>query len=111
MDKKTNKILILLVIILAFTAACFAFNKKVESPAQISEQKEIQNTTTPIAPTPVTPVKKVTPIKETYVYHRNTCWGNPPYNYAELRQQENDTISKLKEKYRVTVIECDPRIQ
>ena len=42
---------------------------------------------------------------------RTACWGNPPEDYQEIRQQESNELAKLKKSYTVIVFGCDPRIQ
>ncbi len=44
-------------------------------------------------------------------FFRTACWGNPPADYQEIRQQESDELAKLKKRYTVIVFGCDPRIQ
>jgi len=44
-------------------------------------------------------------------FFRVACFGNPPYNYDEIRQREQEEIARLQESYCVIVIECDPMIQ
>ena len=44
-------------------------------------------------------------------FFRIACFGNPPYNYDEIRQREREEIARLQENYSVIVIECDPMIQ
>ena len=44
-------------------------------------------------------------------FFRIACFGNPPYNYDEIRQREQEEIARLQQNYSVIVIECDPMIQ
>jgi len=44
-------------------------------------------------------------------FFRIACFGNPPYNYDEIRQREQEEIVRLQETFSVIVIECDPMIQ
>lgn len=44
-------------------------------------------------------------------FFRIACFGNPPYNYDEIRQREREELTRLQESYSVIVIECDPMIQ
>ncbi len=46
--------------------------------------------------------------KEIYFYHLTGCWGNPPYNYNEILQNQQEEISKLKEEYTVVEMTCNP---
>jgi hypothetical protein len=43
-------------------------------------------------------------------FYRVACFGNPPHNYDEIRQHEQEEIEKLKQNYTVVVIECNPMI-
>ncbi|MDZ7362755.1 MAG: hypothetical protein ONB46_18810 [candidate division KSB1 bacterium] len=43
-------------------------------------------------------------------FFRVACFGNPPYNYDEIRQREQEEIERLKQIYTVIVIECNPMI-
>ncbi len=44
-------------------------------------------------------------------FFRLSCWGNPPPDYLEIQQRENNELDKLKRRYRVIVFGCDPMIQ
>jgi hypothetical protein len=44
-------------------------------------------------------------------FFRVACFGNPPYNYDEIRQREQEEIARLQESYSVIVMECDPMVQ
>lgn len=55
--------------------------------------------------------KLVNQNKKEIRFFRIACFGNPPYNYDEIRQHEQEEISRLQENYAVIVIECDPMIQ
>lgn len=46
--------------------------------------------------------------KEITFYHLTGCWGNPPYNYQEILQKQQDEINKLKEQYTVVEMTCNP---
>ena len=46
--------------------------------------------------------------KEIYFYHLTDCWGNPPFNYQEIMQKQQDEINKLKEQYMVIEMTCNP---
>jgi hypothetical protein len=46
--------------------------------------------------------------KEIYFYHLIGCWGNPPRNYHEILQNQQDEIAKLKQQYTVVEITCNP---
>jgi hypothetical protein len=43
-------------------------------------------------------------------FFKFACYGNPPGDYEEIRQRELEELEKLQKKYRVIVMECDPRI-
>jgi len=43
-------------------------------------------------------------------FFRVACFGNPPHDYDEIRQREQEEIARLQQDYSVIVIECDPMI-
>ena len=43
-------------------------------------------------------------------FFKFACYGNPPSDYEESRQREQEELEKLQKKYCVIVMECDPRI-
>ncbi|MEA2204635.1 MAG: hypothetical protein QOE77_1411 [Blastocatellia bacterium] len=44
-------------------------------------------------------------------FHRPSCWGNPPADYLEIQQRENEELLKLQKTYTVIVFGCNPSIQ
>ena len=40
-----------------------------------------------------------------------SCWGNPPPDYLEIQRQEQAELAKLKLRYTVIVLGCDPFTQ
>ena len=44
-------------------------------------------------------------------FFRPSCWGNPPADYAEIQQRENEELQKLRKRYTVILFECNPMIQ
>ena len=44
-------------------------------------------------------------------FFRPSCWGNPPPDYLEIRQREDNELVKLKKHYSVIVFGCNPMIQ
>ncbi len=44
-------------------------------------------------------------------FFRSSCWGNPPPDYREIRQRENEALANLKKRYSVIVFGCNPMIQ
>ena len=46
--------------------------------------------------------------KKISFYHLTGCWGNPPYNYQDILQNQRDEINKLKEQYTVIEMTCNP---
>jgi len=44
-------------------------------------------------------------------FFRVSCWGNPPEDYQEIRQREDEELAKLKKRYAVIVFGCNPMIQ
>ncbi|MEW6731243.1 MAG: hypothetical protein AB1489_07890, partial [Acidobacteriota bacterium] len=37
--------------------------------------------------------------KEIYFYRLIGCWGNPPFNYRELLQNQQEELKELRKKY------------
>ena len=46
--------------------------------------------------------------KEIHFYHLTGCWGNPPVDYLEILEQQRKEIEKLKERYTVIEMTCNP---
>jgi hypothetical protein len=46
--------------------------------------------------------------KEVSFYRLTGCWGAPPPDYEEIMQKQREEISKLREKYDVIEITCNP---
>lgn len=46
--------------------------------------------------------------REIYFYHRVGCWGNPPQNYGEILQKQQDELDRLKKQYTVVEVTCNP---
>jgi hypothetical protein len=46
--------------------------------------------------------------KEIYFFRKTGCWGNPPANYQEILQRQNDELEKLKKRYTVIEMTCNP---
>ncbi|HET7157868.1 MAG TPA: hypothetical protein VFI62_02660, partial [Burkholderiales bacterium] len=44
-------------------------------------------------------------------FFRPSCWGNPPADYADIQQRENEDLEKLRKQYTVIVFGCNPMIQ
>ena len=42
-------------------------------------------------------------------FFKTECWGNPPADYLEISDRQRRKIAKLKRKYTVIEIACDPR--
>ena len=42
-------------------------------------------------------------------FFRPDCWGNPPADYEERQQQQQERLKELEKKYTVIVMGCDPR--
>jgi hypothetical protein len=43
-------------------------------------------------------------------FFRFQCWGNPPPDYLEIQAEQSRQLKKLKLRYTVITINCDPRI-
>ena len=46
--------------------------------------------------------------KEIYFYHLQGCWGNPPADYQEILGQQARELEKLRRRYRVIEMTCNP---
>jgi hypothetical protein len=44
-------------------------------------------------------------------FHRPSCWGNPPAEYLEIQQRENNELLRLRKTYTVIMFGCNPLIQ
>ena len=42
-------------------------------------------------------------------FFRVSCWGNPPSDYLEIQKRESKELEKLKKRYTVILMTCDPR--
>ena len=41
-------------------------------------------------------------------YRLKGCWGNPPFNYLEILDQQRSELVELKKKYTVIEMTCNP---
>jgi len=46
--------------------------------------------------------------KEIRFYRLKGCWGNPPIDYQEILQKQKDELEKLRKKYTVIEMTCNP---
>ena len=46
--------------------------------------------------------------KEIHFYKLNGCWGNPPDNYQEILDGQAKELEKLRQRYRVIALTCNP---
>ena len=46
--------------------------------------------------------------KEIYLFRLTGCWGNPPEDYQEILQRQNDELEKLRKRYTVIEMTCNP---
>ncbi|MFL6275276.1 MAG: hypothetical protein ACJ74G_08685 [Blastocatellia bacterium] len=46
--------------------------------------------------------------REIAFYRLKGCWGNPPANYQEILTRQNEEIEKLKKRYTVITLTCNP---
>jgi hypothetical protein len=44
-------------------------------------------------------------------FFRVQCWGNPPADYRERQQQQQDELKELEKKYTVVVLGCNRFIE
>ena len=43
-------------------------------------------------------------------FFRMQCWGNPPADYRERQQRQQDELKEMKKKYTVVVMGCNPLV-
>lgn len=46
--------------------------------------------------------------KEIYFFRLQGCWGNPPADYQEILKQQQEQLDKLKQRYTVIEMTCNP---
>ena len=46
--------------------------------------------------------------KQIYFFHLEGCWGNPPENYQEILEKQNRELIRLKKRYTVIEMTCNP---
>src|SRR5882672_3221233 len=46
--------------------------------------------------------------KQIYFYRLVGCWGNPPADYRDTLQRQNEELQKLRKQYNVTEMTCNP---
>jgi hypothetical protein len=46
--------------------------------------------------------------KQIYFYRLQGCWGNPPEGYQEILSQQARELEKLRRRYRVIEMTCNP---
>ena len=46
--------------------------------------------------------------KEIHFFRMTGCWGNPPPDYQEILEQQNKELEKLRKRYVVIEITCNP---
>lgn len=46
--------------------------------------------------------------KEIHFYSLTGCWGNPPADYQEILQKQNDELEKLRKRCTVIEMTCNP---
>lgn len=46
--------------------------------------------------------------KEIRFYRLKGCWGNPPADYQEILEQQRRELEKLKQRYMVIEMTCNP---
>ncbi|OLE51479.1 MAG: hypothetical protein AUG51_23590 [Acidobacteria bacterium 13_1_20CM_3_53_8] len=46
--------------------------------------------------------------REIYFYRLQGCWGNPPSDYQEILQRQDQEIRRLKKRYTVIEMTCNP---
>ena len=46
--------------------------------------------------------------KEIYFFRMTGCWGNPPPDYQEILERQNEELKKLRKRYSVIEMTCNP---
>jgi len=46
--------------------------------------------------------------REIRFFRLQGCWGNPPVNYQEILEQQDKELQKLKKRYTVIEMTCNP---
>ena len=46
--------------------------------------------------------------KEIHFFRMTGCWGNPPPDYQEILEKQNNELEKLRKRYLVIEITCNP---
>jgi hypothetical protein len=46
--------------------------------------------------------------KEIYFFRMTGCWGNPPPDYQEILQRQDEELKKLRKRYLVIEMTCNP---
>ena len=46
--------------------------------------------------------------RQIYFYHLTGCWGRPPADYLDILQRQRDELRKLRRRYTVIEMTCNP---
>jgi hypothetical protein len=46
--------------------------------------------------------------REIHFYRLTGCWGNPPLDYQEILDNQQQELARLRRRYRVIEITCNP---
>lgn len=46
--------------------------------------------------------------RQIYFFHLQGCWGNPPADYQEILQAQDRELKKLKQRFTVVEMTCNP---
>jgi hypothetical protein len=49
--------------------------------------------------------------KKEIKFFRLACFGNPPADYEEIMQKQQEELRRLQQQYTVIILECNPHIQ
>ena len=55
--------------------------------------------------------KLIDPKKKEIKFFRLACFGNPPADYEEIMQKQQEELRQLQQQYTVIILECNPHIQ
>ena len=46
--------------------------------------------------------------REIYFFRLDGCWWNPPSDYLEILQRQEERLAKLRKRYTVVEMTCNP---
>jgi hypothetical protein len=103
----------ILFVILFLSGAVFAQSysclpKDIKESALVSKNKTVRQTLRAMK-AKCTKGKLVDAKKrEIRLYNLQGCWGNPPQDYLEIMENQQQELAEMKKKYTVIEISCNP---